>query len=420
MSAGGQVSRVKTDRGASAGIWHANAGIQLISRLRAADGAMVATRNAEGMGLLDALRVPLSWREVFRRVGTAIYTDNLLGWAAELAYYSFLALFPALLFFVALASFFPIHDFTGQVVSTLSPFAPAEVLKLLQDQLNQISKSNNGGLLTLGLVGTIWSASSGMSSVISTLNQVYHVQEGRSWWRVRSTAIGLTIALAVFILVSFALVLVGPAAADKIADMVGLGAAFRWTWKIVQWPVLFLLVATGIAMVYYIAPDVKQEWVWITPGSVLATIIWLLVSLGFKWYVSAFANYQATYGAIGGVIVALLWLYLSGLAILIGATMNAVIEHASPLGKDPGEKVAGEKELHGGIAPHQAPRSASGRAPLSRRPVVTPGAPVRLQAGCQPRPTLARASDFAIGAVGIALELTAIVAMRLRRVRRRL
>ena len=98
------------------------------------------------MGLLGALRVPLSWREVFRRVGTAIYTDNLLGWAAELAYYSFLALFPALLFFVALASFFPIHNFTGQVVSALSPFAPVEVLKLLRDQLNQISKSSNGGL----------------------------------------------------------------------------------------------------------------------------------------------------------------------------------------------------------------------------------------------------------------------------------
>ena len=258
-----------------------------------------------------------------------------------------------------------------------------------------------------------------MSSVISTLNQVYHVQEGRSWWRVRVTAIGLTIALAVFILVSFALVLVGPAAADKIADTVGLGTAFRWTWKILQWPVVFLLVATGIAMVYYVAPDVKQQWIWITTGSVFATIIWLLVSLGFKWYVSAFANYQATYGAIGGVIVALLWLYLSALAILIGATMNAVIEHASPLGKDPGEKVAGEKERHGGIA-SPGTQGQSGRAPLARPPVVTPSTPVPPRAAWQQRRTFSRASDFAIGAAGIALELIAVVALRLRRVRRRL
>src|SRR4051812_9536815 len=119
------------------------------------------------MGLLGTLRVPIGWKEILKRVAIAVYADNLLGWSAELAYYSFLALFPALLFFVALASFFPIHDVTNQIVGALAPFAPADVLKLVQDQLNQISKNNNGGLLTLGLVGTIWSASSGMSSAIS-------------------------------------------------------------------------------------------------------------------------------------------------------------------------------------------------------------------------------------------------------------
>jgi Predicted membrane protein len=108
---------------------------------------------------------------------------------------------------------------------------------------------------------------------------------------------------------------------------------------VLQWPLVLALVALGVALVYYVAPDVQQQWIWIVPGSVFATVVWLLASLGFKWYVSAFAGYQKTYGAIGGVIVALLWLYVSGVALLMGAEMNAVIEHASPMGKDPGEKV---------------------------------------------------------------------------------
>ena len=122
-----------------------------------------------------------------------------------------------------------------------------------------------------------------------------------------------------------------------------MGPAFEWTWKILQWPVVFGLVAFAIAMIYYYAPDAEQEWIWITPGSILATLLWLLISLGFKFYVVHFTSYNATYGAIGGVIVLMLWFYVSALAVLIGAELNAEIEHASPYGKEPGEKVPGEK-----------------------------------------------------------------------------
>ena len=151
-------------------------------------------------------------------------------------------------------------------------------------------------------------------------------------------AILLTIELAAFMLVSFALVLVGPTVAGTVAEWLHLGVAFAWIWKVPQWPLVFALVALGVALVYYVVPDVHQQVICVVPGMVFATVVWLLVSLGFKWYVSAFADYQKTYGAIGGV-VALLWFYVSGLAILMGAEMNAVIEHASPMGKDPGEKV---------------------------------------------------------------------------------
>src|SRR6185436_16693149 len=150
--------------------------------------------------------------------------------------------------------------------------------------------------------------------------------------------------------ISFALVLVGPTLAEKVAVWLHMGPAFEWTWKIVQWPVVFGLVAFAIAMIYYYAPDAEQEWIWITPGSVLATVLWLLISLGFKFYVVHFTSYNATYGAIGGVIVLMLWFYVSALAVLIGAELNAEIEHASPYGKEPGEKVPGEKRMLGPAA----------------------------------------------------------------------
>jgi membrane protein len=353
------------------------------------------------MGWLSRLRVPLGWSDVFKRTAKRAYADNVLGWAAELAYYFFLALFPALLFVVALASFFPVHDLMDKIIGTLARIAPGDVLALVHDQILQISKNNNGGLLTIGFIGTIWSASSGMSSVSSVLNRAYHVEEGRSWLRVRMTAIGLTIALAVFVLVSFALVIAGPELADKIADSVGLGAVFRWSWKILQWPVVLALIVTGFGLVYYFAPDVEQEWKWITPGAVFATIMWLLASLGFRWYVSEFANYQKTYGAIGAAIVALLWFYVSGIAMLLGAEMNALIEHSSPEGKDPGEKVKGEKK---------AERLSAEAAAGARGSVLV------LQPASARR---SRTSELVIGGAALLAEIAAVVAMQLGRTKSR-
>src|SRR5450756_1017496 len=217
---------------------------------------------ATRMSLLDRLRVPLSWLGVIRRTCQRTLQDNCLGPAVELAYFFFLALFPAVLFFVALASFFPIDRLTDHVLGALDRFTPPDVLSLIRDQFLQISKNNNGGLLTLGLVGAVWSASSGMSSAIDTLNQAYHVHETRSWWRVRLVAILMTIVLAAVMLVSFALVLVGPMVAEKVAEWLNLGLAFAWTWRLFQWPLVLALVAFGVALVYYVAPDAQQQLIW--------------------------------------------------------------------------------------------------------------------------------------------------------------
>jgi membrane protein len=297
-----------------------------------------------------ALRVPISWKELAKRTYQEALADNCLGLAAQLAYYFFLALFPALLFVVALISFVPVEGLLEAITGILARVAPDEVLKLVQEQIIKIAHDKDGGLLTLGMIGAIWSTSSGVTAIIDTLNQAYDIQEGRSWWRVKAIALGLTVGLAIFIVIAFALVLVGPTLAERVAAWAHLGPLFEWTWKILQWPIVFSMIAFAVAIIYYYAPDAEQQWVWITPGSVFATVFWLVISLGFKFYVSQFGSYNATYGAIGGVIVTMIWLYASALAVLIGAELNAEIEHASPYGKEAGEKVVGEKKKIGALA----------------------------------------------------------------------
>ena len=218
---------------------------------------------------------------------------------------------------------------------------------IVTDQIVKIGQSNAGGILTIAFLFTLWSSSSAVVSMCSTLNAAYDITESRPWWKVRLTAIGLTLGLALFILVSMTLVIAGPTLAEKVADAMRLGPAFEWTWKILQWPLVFALVATAVALVYYFAPDAEQDWIWITPGRCWRRSLWVVGSLGFKFYVSNFAHYNETYGAIGGVMVLLLWFYVSGIALLIGAELNAEIEHASPYGKDVGEKVPGEKKKIG-------------------------------------------------------------------------
>ncbi len=300
--------------------------------------------------MLAAFKVPLSWPELLKRTAKEANQDDCLGLAAQLAYYFFLALFPTILFLLALASFFPLQHFVDDVVRALSAVAPEDVLGLLEEQLTRISNSEGGGILTLGILGALWSSSAAIVAIVGSLNRAYDIDEGRPWWKVRLIAIGLTLALAALVLTSFTLIVVGPTIGERVASAFGLGSAFVWTWSILQWPLAFFLVSTALGIVYYFAPDAEQDWTWITPGAFLATALWVVASLAFKFYVTNFANYNATYGAVGGVIVLLLWFYISGLVILVGAELNAEIEHASPHGKNPGEKVPGQKKRIGAAA----------------------------------------------------------------------
>jgi len=297
--------------------------------------------------MFEQLKLPVGLGELLKRTFNEVIADDVLTLAAQQAYFFFFALFPALLAVISIASFFPIDTLMNDVIEMMARVAPPDVTSILRDQLLEIADSNAGGLLTFAFLVTLWSSSSAVVSMVTTLNTAYDIMESRAWWRVRLVAIGLTLGLALFIVVSMVLIIAGPTLAEKIAGAVGLGPAFTLTWSIVQWPIVFALVTTAVGLVYYFAPDAEQNWVWITPGAILATLFWIIVSLGFKFYVAQFGNYNETYGTIGGVMVLMLWFYVSGVAILVGAELNAEIEHASPHGKAPGEKVPGEKKKIG-------------------------------------------------------------------------
>jgi membrane protein len=297
--------------------------------------------------MFEAFDIRLSWTELLKRTLKDSYEDDCLGLAAQLAYYFFLALFPAILFVFALASFFPVSDALEKGVATFGQFAPPEMLRFVTDQFARVANADSGGLLTLGILGAVWSSSAALVAIITALNRAYDIEDARPWWKVRLVAIGLTLGLSVLVLVAFSLVVAGPTVAEALGQRFGFGPVFEWTWKILQWPLAFFLVSTAFGLVYYFAPDAEQDWVWITPGAVLATLLWLGVSLAFRFYVVNLSDFNATYGAVGGVVMLLLWFYLSGLAMLIGAETNAEIEHASAHGKDPGEKVPGERRKIG-------------------------------------------------------------------------
>ena len=206
------------------------------------------------------------------------------------------------------------------------------------DQLQQ----SKGGLLSVGIVIALYTASAGVRLMMSAMNAAYDVVEGRPVWKRFPLSIVYTVGIAGMLLVAAALMVLGPQVMGWIAAQVGLEEFIVTLWTIARWPVIVILMMVAVALIYYVMPDVKQEFRFITPGSVLAVVVWIIASLGFAFYVKTFANYNAMYGSIGAIIVLLLYFYISAAVLLLGAEMNAVIEHMSSEGKDAGEKVPGE------------------------------------------------------------------------------
>ena len=277
----------------------------------------------------------LTLTELGRRLWDESQKDELLGRAAQLSYYALLALFPALIFLTALMGLFSVQSFMPELMSYLRNVLPADALSMVQRFLTQVAEGSGANILSLGALGALWASSSGVTAIMDALNVVFGVKEDRRpFWRVRLMAIVLTTGLAGFVIMSLALVLYGPTIGRWIADLMGFDVVFTWIWNVLQWPIIATLMLIVVAAIYHICPDRQHKrWRWVTPGSVFAVLMWLLVSLGFKAYVDNFGDYNKVYGSIAGVIVLMLWFYWSGMVLLLGGEINAEIEKAAAEGK---------------------------------------------------------------------------------------
>ncbi|WNM56719.1 YihY/virulence factor BrkB family protein [Candidatus Nitrospira allomarina] len=271
-------------------------------------------------------RRPGSWWALAKEVWAASCEDDVFGRAAQLGFYFLLAAFPAMLGVTSLIGMLPRQVVVPNVMPYAREVLPAESLVLVERYVEQMIQGSGGGLFSLSLLGSLWAASWGMMAIINTLNAVYGVKETRPIWKAGITAVLLTLGAAVFFITSLILILAG----EEVSQWVTAVTGFEWWstlgWPLLQWPIIVFLMLMAINLVYYWAPNSDQEWQWMKPGSMLAVFLWIILSLGLKFYVENFINYNAVYGPITGVIILMMWLYVGGLTLLIGGELNFILK----------------------------------------------------------------------------------------------
>jgi membrane protein len=280
----------------------------------------------------------LTLRELARNVWKEMNEDDVFSVAAQLAYYFIFALFPLLLFLVTLIGFLPVESHFSDIIGFLQGVLPQEALTMIQGNIEVIVREQRGGLLSIGLIVTLWAASRGVIAIMSGLNQAYDVKESRPWWKLQVIALALTVSLSIFVIVASILMIFGGQIGAWLANLVGLGPLFQIAWPFIRWFLSSVIMMGVVAVLYYFGPDVEQEWKWVTPGAIIAVFGWITASLAFSYYVNHFGAYNKTYGAIGTMIILLTWMYLTGVMILLGGEINAEIERSLPEGKSAGEK----------------------------------------------------------------------------------
>lgn len=276
---------------------------------------------------------------VIKRTVADFINDELPTYTAALAFQLFFSLFPFLLFLVALISVLdlqPFFDWLREQAALMMPQAAMELVDMVIEQM----QAQKVGLFSLAILLALWTASAAVRSVMEATNKAYGVKEGRPAWKRVPLSLFYTVAIAATLLLAAGIMVTGPQLLGWLAQYVGIEQLVIELWAWLRWPLAAGLLMLTVAVVYYVAPDVQQEFRFITPGSVLAVVVWISASLGFGYYAQNFANYNATYGSIGAIIIFLLYLYISSAVLLFGAEMNAVIEHLSHEGKDEGEKIA--------------------------------------------------------------------------------
>ena len=271
--------------------------------------------------------------QLARTVFEEIIANNVLGRAAELAFYFLFALFPLILLVMTVFGLFASRrvDLQNDLLSYFADFLPPTAFQLLKRVATELAANASGGKLTFGIVSALWCTAGGIRSMISFLNLAHHVRETRPWFKVRAIALGLSILISISLLTALFMVLVGSHFVGWLGTGLRLHPMVVLVWKGIQWPVAILFVSISCSLIYYCGPNLKERrrWHWFTPGSAFGGFVWLVASFGFRIYLRFFDNYSVSYGSLGAVMILLAWLYVTGLACLIGAEINAEIERAA-------------------------------------------------------------------------------------------
>ena len=291
---------------------------------------------AENLGLVEFFK--LTFKEMSE--------DHVMAFAGNLTYKALFAIFPFFTFLLSLLGLFNATDLVSTMLNKASGVLPPGAFDLIKNQLLNITQSQAESTFTLAAIVSIllalWGVSGAFRSVMEAMNVMYEVDEDRPFWKKYGISIFISLAVIVLMLAALGIVVFGSTVGGGLASAVGLGSVFQTVWSIVQWPILACIVLFAFAVIYYFGPAAKQKWRWISPGSILAFVFWLVFSLLFSFYVGNFGSYNETYGSLAGVILLMLYIYYSAVIMLVGAEMNQVIEWHIPGGKDEGEKVPKE------------------------------------------------------------------------------
>jgi membrane protein len=275
-----------------------------------------------------------SWFYILRRTISGFRGDNCTDLAAALTYYSVLAVFPGLLAVISTLGLFNVGgDSVKTILEILDPLVDSSTLKAIDDPLNELAQSQSAGLaFVVGLAGALWSASGYIGAFSRAMNRVYGVEEGRPFYKLRPLQLLITVVTVALCVVGLVILVVSGPVAEGVGNVIGAGDTAVEVWDIAKWPALAVVVILIVALLYYVTPNVRQpRFRWISAGAFVAILVWVLVSVGFAFYVGNFASYNKTYGSVAGGVVALLWLWLTNLALLFGAELDAELERGREL-----------------------------------------------------------------------------------------
>jgi membrane protein len=253
------------------------------------------------------------------------FADDMLTYAAALAYRSLLALFPFIIFQLTLLGAFGLSSFFDWLLTQARIALPGTAFQLVNQVIGEIRGQPRGGLLSFSILFALWAASTAVRSIMNALNVAYDVKETRPAWKLYPLSLIYTIGLAVLLMAAAGFMLIGPNATEWLAGQVGLSTVVARLWTLLRWPVAVLLLLLTVAIIYKVTPNIDQPFKFLTPGAVVAVLTWILASLGFSYYVGNFANYGATYGSLGGIVILLLYFFISAAVLLFGAEINATI-----------------------------------------------------------------------------------------------